>query len=185
MIDSLLEELRQNLRKSVKSTAHQMAVVRTGKASPALLEGIRVECWGERLPLKQVAGVSAPEPSLLVIQPYDQNTAQDVAKAIEASDLGLRANVDGGIVRIPIPKLSDERREELVRQVRKMAEDGKTAIRNIRRDANDSLKSASNGSEITEDQEYRAMERVQKVVDESIEEIDKILAAKEREIREV
>jgi ribosome recycling factor len=180
-----MEDLRENLKKSLKSTAHQMAVVRTGKASPALLDGIRVECWGEKLPLKQVAGVSAPEPSLLVIQPYDHNTAEDVARAIEASDLGLRANVDGGIVRIPIPKLSDERREELARQVRKMAEDGRTSIRNIRRDVNDALKSAAKNGEITEDEEYRSMEEVQKAVDEAIEEIDRILASKEREIREV
>ena len=183
MIPKLKKELKDRIEKSVKSTAHQMAVIRTGKASPALLDSIRVECWGDRLPLKQVAGISAPDASLLVIQPYDPSTADAIVKAVESSDLGLRANADGPVVRIPIPKLSDERRTELAKQVGKIAEEGRTAIRNIRRDINDSLKKAAKSGEITEDEEHRALDDVQKRVDSAIEEIDGILEAKEKEIR--
>jgi len=183
VIPKLKKELKDRIEKSVKSTAHQMAVIRTGKASPALLDSIRVECWGDRLPLKQVAGISAPDASLLVIQPYDPSTADAIVKAVESSDLGLRANADGPVVRIPIPKLSDERRTELAKQVGKIAEEGRTAIRNIRRDINDSLKKAAKSGEITEDEEHRALDDVQKRVDSAIEEIDGILEAKEKEIR--
>ncbi|MFO7949467.1 MAG: ribosome recycling factor [Candidatus Fermentibacteraceae bacterium] len=183
MIPELMKELKKRISKSVQSTSHQMAVIRTGKASPALLDNLRVECWGDRLPLKQVAGISAPDPSLLVIQPYDPSTAEAIVKAVESSDLGLRASADGPVVRIPIPKLSDERRTELARQVGKIAEEGRTSIRNIRRDINDSLKKAAKSGDITEDQEHRAMDEVQEEVDRATEEIDSILEAKEKEIR--
>lgn len=183
MIPELMKELKKRISKSVENTSHQMAVIRTGKASPALLDNLRVECWGDRLPLKQVAGISAPDPSLLVIQPYDPSTAEAIVKAVESSDLGLRASADGPVVRIPIPKLSDERRTELARQVGKIAEEGRTSIRNIRRDINDSLKKAAKSGDITEDQEHRAMDEVQEEVDRATEEIDCILEAKEKEIR--
>jgi ribosome recycling factor len=183
VIPELMKELKSRLSKSVSNTSHQMAVIRTGKASPALLDNIRVECWGDRLPLKQVAGISAPDPSLLVIQPYDPSTADAIVKAVESSDLGLRASADGPVVRIPIPKLSDERRTELARQVGKIAEEGRTSIRNIRREVNDSLKKAAKSGEITEDEEHRALDEVQEKVDRAIEEIDSILEAKEKEIR--
>lgn len=183
MIPELMKELKKRISKSVQNTSHQMAVIRTGKASPALLDNLRVECWGDRLPLKQVAGISAPDPSLLVIQPYDPSTAEAIVRAVESSDLGLRASADGPVVRIPIPKLSDERRTELARQVGKIAEEGRTSIRNIRRDINDSLKKAAKSGDITEDQEHRAMDQVQEEVDRATEEIDSILEAKEKEIR--
>jgi len=183
VIPELMKELKKRISKSVQNTSHQMAVIRTGKASPALLDNLRVECWGDRLPLKQVAGISAPDPSLLVIQPYDPSTAEAIVKAVESSDLGLRASADGPVVRIPIPKLSDERRTELARQVGKIAEEGRTSIRNIRRDINDSLKKAAKSGDITEDQEHRAMDQVQEEVDRATEEIDSILEAKEKEIR--
>lgn len=183
MIPELMKELKKRISKSVQNTSHQMAVIRTGKASPALLDNLRVECWGDRLPLKQVAGISAPDPSLLVIQPYDPSTAEAIVKAVESSDLGLRASADGPVVRIPIPRLSDERRTELARQVGKIAEEGRTSIRNTRRDINDSLKKAARSGNITEDQEHRAMDQVQEEVDRAIEEIDSILEAKEKEIR--
>jgi len=183
VIPELMKELKKRISKSVQNTSHQMAVIRTGKASPALLDNLRVECWGDRLPLKQVAGISAPDPSLLVIQPYDPSTAEAIVRAVESSDLGLRASADGPVVRIPIPKLSDERRTELARQVGKIAEEGRTSIRNIRRDINDSLKKAAKSGDITEDQEHRAMDQVQEEVDRATEEIDSILEAKEKEIR--
>ena len=185
MIDELLLDIEDRMEKTVKNTSHELAVVRTGKASPALLDNIRVECWGEVLPLKQVAGISAPEPRLLVLQPWDQSTIEAVARAIEKSDLGLRANPDGPVIRIPIPKLSEERRKELIRHVRKLAEEGRTAVRNLRREANDTLKKASKDSDISEDMEHRTMDEVQKLHDRAVEEIDEMLTAKESEITEV
>lgn len=185
MYEEILLDLEDRADKTLRNTSKEMSVVRTGKASPALLDTIRVEIWGDTLPLKQVAGISAPEPRLLVVQPWDGSTAPDIARAIEASDLGLRANVDGPIIRIPIPKLSEERRRDLSRHVKKLAEEGKTAIRNIRRDANDSLKKACKNGDITEDQEKKAMLEVQETVDRATKEIDRILQLKEDEILEV
>ncbi len=185
MYEEIILDLEDRADKTVRNTSKEMSVVRTGKASPALLDNIRVEVWGDNLPLKQVAGISAPEPRLLVVQPWDASTAPDVAKAIESSELGLRANVDGPVIRIPIPKLSEERRRDLIKHVKKLAEEGKTAIRNIRRDANDALKKACKGGEITEDIEKKAMGEVQETVDKAVAEIDRILKLKEDEILEV
>lgn len=185
MIEELLKDISDRMDKTVKSTAHEMAVIRTGKASPALLDSIKVECWGEILPLKQIAGISAPEPRLIVIQPWDQSTAESIIKAIDKSDMGLRSNIDGPVIRIPIPKLSEERRKDLTRHVKKLAEEGRTAIRNLRREANDILKKACKNSDISEDEEKRALDSVQKIHDKVISEIDRILKVKEKEILEV
>lgn len=185
MYVEILLDLEERAEKTLKNTSREMSVVRTGKASPALLDNIRVEVWGDTLPLKQVAGISAPEPRLIVVQPWDASTAPDVAKAIEASELGLRANVDGPIIRIPVPKLSEERRRDLIKHVKKLAEEGKTAIRNIRRDVNDALKKACKGGDITEDQEKKSLADVQTTVDKAVKEIDRILKLKEDEILEV
>jgi ribosome recycling factor len=185
MEELLLMEVQEKAGKTVQNTSREMSVIRTGKASPALLDNIRVECWGDTLPIRQVAGISAPEPRLIVVQPWDQSTAGAIAKAIESSDLGLRASVDGPVIRIPVPKLSEERRKDLTRLVRKLAEEGRTALRNIRRDANDQLKKACKASEITEDLEKKTQDLVQKAVDEASSEIDTLLKAKEKEILEV
>jgi len=185
MIPELLRDLENRMNKSVQSISRDMAGIRTGKASPALLDYIRVECWGDALPLKQVAGISAPEPRLLVIQPWDQSTTEAIVKAIESSDLGLRASADSNVIRIPVPKLSEERRKDLIRHVKKIAEDGRTAIRNIRRDGNDTLHKTRKSGEITEDEEKRALESVQDAVETAISGIDRILKAKEVEILEV
>jgi ribosome recycling factor len=185
MQDLILSEVREKSSKTVQNTSREMSVIRTGKASPALLDNIRVECWGDSLPIKQVAGISAPEPRMIVIQPWDQSTAQAIARAVEASELGLRATVDGPVIRIPVPKLSEERRRDLTKLVKKLAEDGKTALRNVRRDANDQLKKACKAGEITEDVEKKTQDMVQKAVDEATSEIDRLLKAKEKEILEV
>jgi ribosome recycling factor len=185
MIEQLVSEQRDKMTKTVESTVRDMAVVRTGKASPALLDNIRVECWGGSYPLKQVAGISAPEPRLLVVQPFDPSTADAVVRAVEGSELGLRASADGPIVRIPIPKLSEERRVDLTKHVKKVAETGRTAIRNIRRAANDSLKASSKAGDITEDEERKVLDRIQRASDEAIAEIDRLLRNKEAEILEV
>ncbi len=185
MVDEILLDLEERAEKTGHNTSKEMSVVRTGKASPALLDNIRVEVWGDKLPLKQVAGISAPEPRLLVIQPWDASTAPAIAKAIESSDLALRANVDGPIIRIPIPKLSEQRRKDLIKHVKKLAEDGKTSIRNIRRDANDSLKKACKASKITEDEEKKALIEVQTIVNKAVKKIDDLLKIKEADILEV
>jgi len=185
MYEEIMFDLEERTDKTLRNTSKEMSVVRTGKASPALLDNIRVDVWGDTLPLKQVAGISAPEPRLLVVQPWDVSTAGDVARAIEASELGLRANVDGPIIRIPIPKLSEERRRDLIKHVKKLAEEGKTSIRNIRRDANDSLRKACKNGDITEDTEKKALVEVQEAVDKAVKEIDRLLKLKEDEIFEV
>lgn len=185
MLEEILLDLEERAEKTQQNTAKEMSVVRTGKATPALLDNIRVEVWGDKLPLKQVAGISAPEPRLLVVQPWDASTASAIAKAIEASDLGLQASIDGPVIRIPIPKLSDQRRKDLIKHVKKLAEIGRTAIRNIRREANDSLKKASKSGEITEDQEKKSQADVQIVVDNAVKEIDRLLRLKEADILEV
>ncbi len=185
MQERVLSEVSDKLSKTVQNTSREMSVIRTGKASPALLDNIRVECWGDNLPIKQVAGISAPEPRMIVIQPWDQSTIPAIVRAVEASELGLRPAADGPVIRIPVPKLSEERRKELTRLVKKLAEDGKTALRNVRRDANDQLKKACKAGEITEDEEKRVQESVQKAVDEAVGEIDQLLKTKEKEILEV
>ncbi len=185
MFEEILLDLEDRAEKTQQNTSKEMSSVRTGKATPALLDNIRVEVWGDNLPLKQVAGISAPEPRLLVIQPWDASTAPAIAKAIESSDLGLRANIDGPVIRIPIPKLSDQRRKDLIKHVKKLAEVGKTAIRNIRRDANDSLKKACKNGDITEDQEKKSLTEVQVIVNKAVKEIDRLLKLKEADILEV
>jgi len=185
MIDHLLEDQKDKMCKTVDSTSRDMSVIRTGKASPAMLDNIRVECWGGLHPIKQVAGISAPEPRLLVIQPFDPSTAEAIVKAISKSDLGLRASADGPVIRIPVPKLSDERRKELSRHVKVLAEQGRTAIRNIRRSGNEAVHKASKAGDITEDEEHRILGEIQKAADNAISEIDKILETKEADILEV
>jgi ribosome recycling factor len=184
-MSGITSELRDRMDKTVHNTSREMSGIRTGKASPALLDSIRVECWGDSLPLKQVAGISAPEPRMLVVQPWDPSTATAIVKAIESSDLGVRASADGPIIRIPIPKLSEERRKDLLKLVRKLAEDGRTAVRNIRREGNDAVHRSRKQSEISEDEEKRVLDEVQKMADSSVAEIDRILKAKESEIMEV
>jgi ribosome recycling factor len=185
MIDEVLKDQRSRMKMAVENTAREMAVVRTGKASPALLDNLKIECWGGYHPIKQVAGISAPEPRLIVIQPFDPSTSEAIVRAIQKSDLGLRASVDGPVIRIPVPKLSDDRRKELSRHVKKLAEQGRTAIRNIRRSGNDDLHKARKNGDITEDEEYKAMGEIQEAADDAVAEIDKYLETKEKEILEV
>jgi len=185
MIDQILNDQKSRMKKAVETTAREMAVIRTGKASPAMLDNIRVECWGGQHPIKQVAGISAPEPRLIVIQPFDPSTSEAIVRAIQKSDLGLRASADGPVIRIPVPKLSDERRKELSRHVKKLAEAGRTAVRNIRRSGNDELHKASKNGDITEDEEHKTLNEIQTAADEAITEIDKYLETKETEILEI
>jgi ribosome recycling factor len=185
MSDPVIEELRQEMERTVNALRRDLARTRTGRASTALLEGITVEYYGTRTPLNQLAGLSAPDPRLLIIQPYDKTALTQIERAILQSDLGLMPVNDGKILRVPIPELTEERRRELVRHVRKVAEDYRVSVRNHRRDAIDLLKSLQKDKEITEDDLHRAQEKAQEITKMHIERIDQILKAKEDEIMEV
>ncbi|WP_028320700.1 ribosome recycling factor [Desulfatiglans anilini] len=184
MIDEILTELRQKMNKSVESLQKDFKRIRTGRASGALLEGIKVDCYETQMPLDQVASISIPESRLITIQPWDKSITPNIEKAILKSELGLTPLNDGKLIRISIPPLTEERRKELAKLARKMSEENKIAIRNQRREANDLLKEMKNEKEISEDEMYRAQEQVQKVTDEFISAIDDVTSAKEKEIME-
>ncbi len=176
---------RSEMEQAVNAFRHELTRVRTGRASTALLEGLHVNYYGTKTPLRQLAGLAAPEPRLLVVTPYDKGAMHEIEKAIQTSELGLNPMNDGKVIRIPIPELNEERRKDLVRQVHKKAEEYRVSVRNHRRDANDMLKDLHKEKKITED-DLRATEaKVQQLTTEVIERLDKVLAAKEAEIMEV
>lgn len=172
------------MKKAVEAAVREFAGVRTGRASTALVQGITVECYGSSSPLQQVATVAIPETRLLTIQPWDQSLVPAIEKAILKSELGITPSSDGRIVRIAIPPLTEQRRKELVRIVRRMSEDGRIAIRNVRRDANEKLKGLEKQKKISEDELKKSTETVQKLTDKYIKEIDTALTNKEKEILE-
>jgi len=172
------------MEKSVAFTRDEMSHIRTGKASPALLDVVKVDYYGNHVPLKQVATVTAPEPRLLQIQPFDKAALHAIEKAIMASDLGLMPQNDGRVIRLPIPILTSARREELVKVVRKFAEEGRISIRNIRRDANEHIKKIEKTREISEDEGKLMLDQIQKDTDHHITEIDHLLKARETDIRD-
>ncbi|GIX06738.1 MAG: ribosome-recycling factor [Candidatus Poribacteria bacterium] len=180
-----VRDAESRMKKAVEATLHEFNTVRTGRASPALLESIQVEYYGTKTPLNQLASITAPEPRLLVVQPWDKNIVKEVEKAIARSPLGLVPSTDGNIIRIVLPELSEERRRDLARLVKKIAEDGRVAIRNIRRDVIDSIRKAERAGEISEDDSRREQEEIQKLTDRYIEEINQLLAEKEEELMTV
>ncbi len=181
----IIDMARRDMEKAVDAFKHELSRVRTGRASTTLVETIHVNYYGAKTPLRQIASLAAPEPRLLVITPYDKSALHDIEKAIQASDLGLTPQNDGKIIRIPIPELTEERRRELVKHVRKIAEEFRVSVRNHRRDANDMLKDLHKEKKVTDDDLRGAESKVQQFTAESIEKIDKILATKEGEIMEV
>jgi ribosome recycling factor len=185
MKEIIFTQLQKEMDQSVGALRKDLAKVRTGRASTALLEHIVVDYYGATTPLNQVATLSAPEPRLLVVQPYDRSAMGDIEKAILKSDLGLTPNNDGKIIRVPIPQLTEERRKELVKHVKKIAEEFRVSVRNHRRVAVEQLKEAEKKKEITADDSKHGHDRVQKITDEFIGRIDKIVKAKEEEIMEV
>jgi ribosome recycling factor len=185
MIDELLEDAKRRMNKSVEATAHEFNTVRTGRASAALLDRIQIDYYGQLTPLKQLATINVPEPRLLTIQPYDPGSIKTIERAIQESELGLTPNNDGKIIRLPIPQLTEERRKELVKVVKHLAEDGRVAVRNIRRDVMHDLKELVRDGEVGDDEERRAEEKAQKLTDEHVGKIDQLLKAKEAEIMEV
>ena len=185
MIDDVLNDASRRMTKTVDATKHEFTTIRTGRASAALLERVQVSAYGTKMPINQVATIGVPEPRLLTITPFDKSIMRDIEKAIMESDLGLTPANDGQIVRLPIPQLTEERRKELVKQVRHLAEEGRVAARNIRRDALHHPKEAEKNGETGSDEVHRAEERLQKVTDEHVQAIDAALKAKEAEIMEV
>jgi ribosome recycling factor len=169
----------------VDATRHKFGSVRTGRASTALLDRITVDYYGTQTPLKQLATVSAPEARLLTVQPYDKSSIKNIERAIMESDVGLTPNNDGQIIRLQVPELTEERRKELVKVVRHLAEEGRVAIRNIRRDVMHDLRELRDAGEAGSDDEHRAEEALQKLTDEKVKELDAVLKAKEEEILEV
>jgi ribosome recycling factor len=183
--DDLIKDAENRMDKSVEHARTEFNTVRTGRASAALLDRIQIDYYGTQTPLKQLATINAPEARLLTVQPFDPGSIKAIEKAIQESELGLTPSNDGKIVRLPIPQLTEERRKELVKVVRNMAEEGKVAVRNVRRDAIHHLKELVDKGEAGSDEEHRAEERVQKLTDDHVHEIDELLKRKEAEIMEV
>jgi len=184
-IDDLLEVTEERMMKAVEALQRDFASIRTGKASPALVENLQVEYYGSRVRLRDIAGITAPEPRLLVIQPWDQNAVRNIEKAIQASDLGISPVSDGRVIRLPIPELSEERRRDLTRIVRQRAEQGRVEVRSVRRDANEAARKAQKNGEITEDDLADMLEKIQNLTDQYVEEIDRLLEAKQEELMQV
>jgi ribosome recycling factor len=185
LVSGLLDDARERMHKSVESTRHEFGSVRTGRASPALLDRINVDYYGAVTPLKQLSTISTPEARLLSIQPYDKSSIKAIEKAILESDIGLTPSNDGAMIRLVLPELTEERRKELVKVVRGIAEEGRVAIRNIRRDVMHDLRELKEGGDLGADDEHRAETDLQKVTDSSVTELDDLLKAKEEEILEV
>jgi ribosome recycling factor len=182
VIKELLQDARERMGKSIESTRHELATVRTGRASPHLLDRVQVDYYGASTPLKQLANIAATEARLLTITPYDKSAIKQIEKAILESDLGLTPSNDGNLVRLAIPELTEERRKELVKVVHGLAEEGRVAVRNIRRDCMHDLRELRKEGEAGEDEERRAEAELQKLTDARIAEIEELLKSKEEEI---
>lgn len=185
MLTEILQEAEANMQKAVEGLRRELASLRAGRANPALLDKITVNYYGTPTPINQVANISAPEARLLIVQPWDRNLLPELEKAILKSDLGLTPSNDGTVIRIVIPQLTEERRTELVKVARKKTEEFRVMVRNFRREANDKLKTQEKNKVVSEDEVKRAQDKVQKLTDSKIKELDKILANKERDIMEV
>ncbi|MFH1212880.1 MAG: ribosome recycling factor [Candidatus Neomarinimicrobiota bacterium] len=183
-MNEIIKDTELRMKKSVDAIQQEMAVIRTGRATPSLLDPIKVEYYGTTVPLRQVASIGAPDARLLVVQVFDRSAVVNVEKAIRSAELGLNPLVDGNLLRVPIPQLTEERRKELVKYAHKIAEEGRVAIRNIRRDANDMAKDLEKEHEISEDDYHKGQEEVQKLTDKYIKQIDENVKHKEKEILE-
>ena len=185
MIEDFIGDATQRMDKSVEATHEHFNSVRTGRATPALLDRITIDYYGTPTPLKNLATINSPEPRMLTVQPFDPSSVKTIERAIQESDLGLTPSNDGKMIRLPIPPLTEERRKELVRLVRQMAEDSRTAVRNVRRDVIHHLKDLANEGGVGSDEEHRAEERAQRLTDDHTKAIDELLKHKEAEIMEV
>ena len=181
----MIDEADNKMDETVSYFKKELSHVRAGKAQPSLLESVKVDYYGSKTPLNQLANISAPEARLLTVQPYDKSVIEDIEKAIMSAGLGLNPNNDGTIIRIPLPILSEERREELIKHCREIAEEARISIRNTRRNANDEIKKKVDDESLPEDSKYEAEEEVQQITDKHTDDIDKLLDKKEEEIRTV
>ena len=184
-VDELIQDGQTRMQKSVDHARNEFNTVRTGRASASLLDRIEVDYYGTKTPLKQLATIGVPEPRMLTIQPFDPSSIRNIEKAIQESDLGLTPSNDGKMIRLPIPQLTEERRKELVKVVRRIAEEGRVAIRNVRRDVMHDLRELKEEGEVGKDDEHRAEVELQRLTDTRIGELDSALSAKEKEILEI
>jgi ribosome recycling factor len=180
-----IRHMSDQMEAALDAMRREFASVRTGKASPALLDTVRVDAYGAKTPLNQVASVNTPEPRLIVVQPWDKSLMNDIERAIRGADLGLNPSNDGSIIRVPIPPLSEERRKDMVRLLHKLAEEGRISVRHARQEANKEIKRLESEHEISEDEARRQLAEVQRVTDEYVAKIDELMKAKETEILEV
>ncbi len=185
MMDKVLMETEEKMEAAVEGMRHEFSAIRTGKAAPSLLEHLQVDAYGSMMPLNQLGTVSAPEPRMLLVQPWDKSQIGVISKAIQSSDLGLTPSNDGNVIRVPIPQLNEERRKDLVKLAHKTAEQGRVSVRHARKEANDDLKKAEKDHGVSEDQMHTAMDSVQEITDGYIKKLDELLAHKEEEIMEV
>ena len=181
-LDDVLLDAEDKMSKTVEHLHQELSGLRTGKASPALVENVVVDYYGAQTRLREIAGISTPEPRLIVISPYDPSSFQAIEKAILAANIGITPMNDGRVIRIPIPELSEERRKDLIKVAKRQSEEARVAIRNIRRDSNEAVKALQKNSKITEDQRDEGVEEIQKTTDQYIKKIDDTLAAKEKDI---
>ncbi len=185
MIDEIVLELEESMEKSINSLKNNLSKVRTGRASATVLDGVSVDYYGAATPIAQVGNISTPEARLLQIQPFDKTMISDIEKAILGANLGLTPSNDGNLIRIPFPALTEERRKDQVKDIKKLGEDAKIAIRNARRDQNDVVKKAEKSKEISEDDSKKFQDEIQKVTDKFVSKVDELMEAKEKEILSV
>ncbi len=183
--NAVIGDCERRMAKTIEVLNQDLASIRTGRASPTLLDKVQVEAWGSTQPIQSVASISVPEPRLLVIQPWDKSMIGPIEKAIQKSDLGLNPNNDGSVIRLALPQLNEQRRNDLAKQVKKRAEESKVAVRNVRRDADSGLKKLEKDGKLSQDELKRALDRVQKLTDGSIKQVDEAADRKEKEVKEV
>jgi ribosome recycling factor len=185
MVEQVLKALKERMEKTLETTNSELTKIRTGRASLSLLDTVKVDYYGNKVPLKQVANLGIPEPRMITIQPWDRNMLSEIEKAIQKTDLGITPNNDGHIIRLPIPVLTEERRKDLVRLMHQLGEEGRIAVRNIRRDGIEQLKKAQKEHHISEDEEYNGGIDIQELTDDHIKKIDEMIRLKEKDIMEV
>ena len=185
MPDEVIRHSEDSMKKSMETLKHELMGIRTGKANPGLLEGVKVSYYGQMVPLRQVANIAVPEPRLITVQPWEKPLIPEIEKAIRASGLGLNPIIEGAILRLPIPPLTEERRKELVKLAKKYGEDARVAVRNVRRDTNEKFKKLEKEHKLSEDDSHTRQEEVQKTTDRYVKQVDEVIAAKEKEIMEV
>ncbi len=185
MLKETYGKTEEKMEKAVEAVRGELLRIRTGRATPSLLDGVKVECYGSTVPLNQVASIGVPEPRTILIQPWDKSILEEAEKAILKSDLGLTPSNDGNVIRLSVPPLTEERRRDLVKLVKRLAEEGRVAIRNVRREANERVKEQEKEGRVSEDEGKRAQKKIQELTDSYIEKVDAVLEDKEEEIMEV